>query len=62
MPKQHEQEINARYVKKEGLGEYCSISQLSRERIQAFVRRRFTRVRPGNGVDQVLDLLEIGNG
>jgi UDP:flavonoid glycosyltransferase YjiC (YdhE family) len=26
MPKQHEQEINARYTKKEGLGDYCSIA------------------------------------
>lgn len=62
MPKQHEQEINARYVRREQLGDYCSIAELSQERIQRFVQQSFTRCRPGNGVDQVLDLLEIGHG
>jgi uncharacterized protein (TIGR00661 family) len=62
MPKQHEQEINARYAKKEGLGDYCSIEQLSPQRIERFVRQRYSTSRPGNGVDQVLDLLEIGHG
>ncbi len=62
MPKQHEQEINALYAKKEGLGDYCTPAQLSPERIQRFVRGRYSCARPGNGVDQVLDLLEIGHG
>jgi hypothetical protein len=62
MPGQHEQEINARFAQREGLGERCPIGQLSRERVQRFLRRRFVRHRPGNGVDQVLDLLRIGHG
>lgn len=62
MPKQHEQEINARYAKQERLGDHCPVNELSSERIRRFVRQRFGRCRPGNGVDQVLDLLRIGHG
>jgi uncharacterized protein (TIGR00661 family) len=62
MPKQHEQEINARYARKEGIGDYCPIGRLSPERIERCFKRRVCESRPGNGVDQVLDLLEIGHG
>jgi uncharacterized protein (TIGR00661 family) len=62
IPQQHEQEINARYAQREGLGEYCPKSELSAERIEHFLRRRFLRLRPGNGVDQTLDLLGIRHG
>ncbi|HEY2839295.1 MAG TPA: glycosyltransferase family protein [Pirellulales bacterium] len=62
MPKQHEQEINARYARQEGLGDYCPLAELSPERIEDFLRRRFTRHRPGNGVDQTLDLMGISHG
>jgi UDP:flavonoid glycosyltransferase YjiC (YdhE family) len=62
MPKQHEQEINAHFAQQEGLGEHCPIGQLSPERVQRFLRRRFVRHHPVNGVDQVLDLLRIGHG
>lgn len=62
MPKQHEQEINALYAHKEGIGESCSIDELTGERIQSFLQRRFAERQPANGVDQVLELLEIGDG
>lgn len=62
MPRQHEQEINARFARLEGIGDFCSIAELSRERILAFTHRRANSPRPANGVDQVLEILEIGNG
>jgi uncharacterized protein (TIGR00661 family) len=62
IPRQHEQEINARYAELEGLGEYCPIEQLSAKRIAAFLNRRYTISRSTNGVDQALDLLGIRNG
>lgn len=62
IPNQHEQEINARYARLEGIGDYCPIAQLSRERIERCVRRRVSARQPANGVDQVLELLGIGNG
>jgi uncharacterized protein (TIGR00661 family) len=62
IPRQHEQEINARYAALDGLGEYCPIEDLSRDRIIAFLNRRFTISRSANGVDQALDLLGIRNG
>jgi uncharacterized protein (TIGR00661 family) len=62
IPNQHEQEINARYALREGLGDYCPISRLSRERIQRAVTRRVARPGRANGVDQTLDLLEISHG
>jgi uncharacterized protein (TIGR00661 family) len=62
MPGQYEQQINARYARQLGIGDYCSIRQLSKDRIQAFLQRRFADRQAANGVDQVLELLEIGNG
>lgn len=62
IPNQHEQEINARYARKEGIGDYCPIALLSRERIERCVERRVAARRPANGVDQVLELLGIGYG
>ena len=51
---QHEQEINARYARIEGIGDYCSMRELSRQRIIDFLDRRFAATRPANGVDQAL--------
>jgi uncharacterized protein (TIGR00661 family) len=62
IPKQHEQEINARYVQLEGIGEYCPITRLSPGRIQRAVARRPARGTRGNGVEQALQLMEIGYG
>jgi uncharacterized protein (TIGR00661 family) len=63
IPQQHEQEINARIAQQEGIGEYCPIVQLSRERIlAAYSRRSRALVRPANGVDQALELMGICNG
>ena len=62
MPGQHEQEINARYARQEGVGDWSSIAELSRQRIEQCFDRRFSVDRPENGVDQVLDLLEIRHG
>jgi uncharacterized protein (TIGR00661 family) len=62
IPRQHEQEINARYAEFEGIGEYCPIGELSRERVDTFLRRHFSFPRSVNGVDQALQLMGIGNG
>jgi uncharacterized protein (TIGR00661 family) len=62
MPGQHEQEINARFARQEAIGDWSSITELSRERIEKCFDRHFTAERPANGVDQVLDLLGIGHG
>ncbi len=62
IPKQHEQEINALYARSEGLGDFCPIELLSRQRIVQFLGQRYAAARSGNGVDQALQLLEIGNG
>ncbi|MEX2310198.1 MAG: glycosyltransferase family protein [Pirellulales bacterium] len=60
--KQYEQEINARLVRTEGIGDFCPIDRLSAERIQQFLQRRFARSRPANGLDQALELMRIGYG
>jgi uncharacterized protein (TIGR00661 family) len=62
MPKQHEQEINARYARQEGIGDYCPIEHLTPERIQRCFDQQGGSGRGANGVDQVLDLLGIGHG
>jgi uncharacterized protein (TIGR00661 family) len=62
MPNQHEQEINARYVRREGLGDFCPIGSLTSARIQRFLGRPAMFTRRPNGVEQVLDLLRIGYG
>jgi uncharacterized protein (TIGR00661 family) len=62
MPRQHEQEINARFARLEGIGDFCSIDKLSPERIAAVIGHRPNAPRPANGVDQVLEILEIDNG
>jgi uncharacterized protein (TIGR00661 family) len=62
MPNQHEQEINARYVRHEDLGDFCPIGSLTSERIQRFLGQSFNVTRRPNGVEQVLDLLGIGHG
>lgn len=62
IPRQYEQEINAHYARQLGIGDFCSIEQLTGHRIRAFLHGRASRRQPVNGVDQVLDLLEIGHG
>jgi uncharacterized protein (TIGR00661 family) len=62
MPRQYEQEINARYARLLGMGDYCPIHQLTPDRIQTFLRQRFAARTAANGVDQALELMEIGNG
>ena len=62
IPRQHEQEINARYAQAEGIGEYCPIGELSSGRVNNFLRRRFSIARSTNGVDRALELLGISNG
>ncbi len=62
IPKQHEQEINARYASQEGIGECCPLTELSGDRVRSFLDRRFAGPRPGNGVDQCLELMGIDHG
>lgn len=62
MPQQYEQEINARYARSEGIGDYCAIDELTSARIQQSFHQRAVPSKPGNGVDQVLDLLGISHG
>jgi uncharacterized protein (TIGR00661 family) len=62
MPNQHEQEINAHLARKDGIGDWSTIDALTSDRIQRSFDRRPTAARPGNGVDQVLELLEVRNG
>jgi uncharacterized protein (TIGR00661 family) len=63
IPRQHEQEINARIAQEEGIGEYCPIDQLSPSRIlKAFSGGRRAASRPANGVNQVLEIMGISNG
>jgi uncharacterized protein (TIGR00661 family) len=62
MPGQHEQEINARYAHLEGIGDYSPINHLTSTLIEQTFHRPPAVSRPGNGVDQVLDLLKIGHG
>ncbi len=61
-PNQHEQEINARYVRKEGIGDFCPVESLTRQRLRTFLRQPLNGRQPINGVDQVLELTGIGHG
>jgi uncharacterized protein (TIGR00661 family) len=62
IPKQHEQEINARFARQLGIGDFCPIDQLSAERIKSFLQRPAAGPHRANGVDQVIERLEIVNG
>ena len=62
IPRQYEQEVNARYARKQGIGDYCPIGNLTGEVIQLLLKRRAAPRQSVNGVDQVIDLLEIGHG
>jgi uncharacterized protein (TIGR00661 family) len=62
MPGQHEQEINARFARIEGIGNYSPINHLTSALIEQTFDRPSAVQRPGNGVDQLLDLLGIGHG
>jgi uncharacterized protein (TIGR00661 family) len=62
IPRQHEQEINAHYARLQGIGDFCPIECLTGDRIRAFLEQRFVGRSAVNGVDQVIELLEIGHG
>lgn len=62
IPKQHEQEINARFACRQGIGEFCSIDQLSAQCVQALLQRGSGDAHRANGVDQIIELLETANG
>jgi len=62
IPQQYEQEINARYARIEGIGDYCSIDELTNARNLESFHKATVPSQTGNGVDQVLDLLGIGHG
>ncbi len=62
IPNQHEQEINARYVRLERIGEWCPIGRLSAERVRDFLRQTYLTKPPANGVDQTLELLGVSYG
>jgi uncharacterized protein (TIGR00661 family) len=59
IPCQHEQTINAHFVRLEGVGDFCTIDQLSAGRIARFLRQEF-RVKPSiNGLDETIELLDV---
>ena len=59
MANQHEQTINAFYVKKEKFGESCVLQDFSVERLQRFLNTSYSRAEAGtNGADQVMTLLQ----
>lgn len=62
MPQQYEQEINARYARNEGIGDYCSIDELNSSRVEQGLRNSTGVSRRENGVDQIIDLLGISHG
>ena len=62
IPRQYEQEINARYARLLRTGDFCPIEHLTRDRLQSFLQECFAPRHAVNGVDQALELLEIGNG
>jgi uncharacterized protein (TIGR00661 family) len=62
MPGQHEQEINARYARSEGIGNFSPINHLTSALIEQSFHRPAAIPRPGNGLDQIMDLLGIGYG
>ncbi len=62
IPGQHEQEINAHFARREGIGEHCPIDELGRARVERFLQHRHAPRRRANGVDQVLELLGIRHG
>jgi uncharacterized protein (TIGR00661 family) len=62
IPGQHEQEINARYARIEGIGDYCPIDHLTSALITSAFYKPKHSAKPGNGVEQVIDLLGINNG
>jgi uncharacterized protein (TIGR00661 family) len=62
IPGQHEQEINARYAQLDGIGDSCSIEELTSDVIQQCFRRQAAPPKSENGVDQIIDMLRIGHG
>lgn len=62
LAKQHEQDVNGRYLRQEGFGDFCWMADLSRQRIEEFLRSKYQAARVENGVDQVLQLLRIDHG
>ena len=62
IPNQHEQEINARYARKERIGDYCPLGRLTAARMRNFLRQEFLEKPSTNGVDETLELLGISYG
>jgi uncharacterized protein (TIGR00661 family) len=59
---QHEQSVNARFVELEHIGEATAIDHLTPNMIQRLLQRPASTPRTSNGVDEVLNLLEIDHG
>jgi uncharacterized protein (TIGR00661 family) len=61
IPRQHEQEINARFVRLENIGDCCSLHELTAPRIEHFLRQSFTAKPPINGLDEATNLLGLSS-
>jgi uncharacterized protein (TIGR00661 family) len=59
IPRQHEQEINARFVRLEGIGDFCPLDRLTPSRVHGFLRQSFTMRPPINGLDEAINHLGI---
>jgi uncharacterized protein (TIGR00661 family) len=59
IPRQHEQVINAHFVRQENLGTSCPLDQLTPARITRFLRSTFATRPPINGVDEAIKYLNI---
>jgi uncharacterized protein (TIGR00661 family) len=62
IPRQHEQEINARYVRHERIGDFCPIGRLTAQRVRVFLEQTYLQKASVNGVDQAIELLGVGYG
>lgn len=61
VPWQSEQTINARYVKKEGIGEWCETKNLTTQVVENFLNTEYEKKPGKNGVYEILALLEEYN-
>lgn len=62
LPNQHEQAINAHYVRREGVGDFVAIDRLTPKHIRQTLERHAAALRPANGVVQTLELSGIRHG